>query len=106
VEAGAEGEAAADADGSAEVEGGVDLEEDEDAEGAAGAATDGGRGPSGTGTASAGASGELIEGPPEPEFDPALEPEVYWEGDADPHNPGYVPGYGSYRGLGMNPNAP
>lgn len=45
-------------------------------------------------------------GPPEPTYAPALEPEVYWEGDSDPHNPGYVPGYGGYRGLGMSPNLP
>lgn len=71
------------------------------------AATDGGRGPSGANPgAAAGPQGELIKGPPEPEFDPALEPEVYWEGDADDHNPGYVPGYGGYRGLGLNPNIP
>ncbi len=46
------------------------------------------------------------EGPPEPEWDPKLEPEVYWEGDSDDHNPGYVPGYGTYQTNGMNPNQP
>jgi hypothetical protein len=80
----------------------VDLQEEGEAEGG----KDGGRGPSGTGAAGARPQGELIQGPPEPEFDPALEPEVYWEGDSDPHNPGYVPGYGGFRGLSMNPNAP
>ncbi len=73
----------------------------------ASSAGDGGRGPSGANpNQSSGPQGALIEGPPEPEFDPALEPEVYWEGDADAHNPGYVPGYGGYRGLSMSPNAP
>jgi hypothetical protein len=48
----------------------------------------------------------LEDGPPLPDYDPALEPEVYWEGDEDPHNPGYVPGYGSYQNPGMNPNLP
>ena len=38
-------------------------------------------------------TGPLNEvGPPEPEYKAELEPEVYWEGDADPHNPGDVPG--------------
>ncbi len=45
-------------------------------------------------------------GPPEPEFKPELEPEVFWEGDSDAHNPGYVPGYGGYRALSMNPVLP
>ncbi len=92
---GSEGEAAG-TDAKKKVDiGEVDLGED-----------DGGRGPSGGGAKAAGPQGELMALPPEPEFDPALEPEVYWEGDADPHNAGYVPGFGSYRGLGMNPNAP
>src|SRR5690606_12600126 len=80
----------------------IDLREGDDADDG----PDGGRGPSGKGAAGAGPQGELIPGLPEPEFDPALEPEVYWEGDSDPHNPGYVPGYGGFRGLSMNPNAP
>lgn len=52
-------------------------------------------------------TGPLNEsGPPEPEYRPELEPEVYWEGDSDKHNPGYVPGYAGYRPLGMNPALP
>lgn len=45
-------------------------------------------------------------GGPEYEEDPKLDPRVYYEGDSDDHNPGYVPGYGSYRGLGLSPRSP
>lgn len=43
---------------------------------------------------------------PELASDPELEPEVYYEGDSDDHNPGYVPGYGSFRQLGLSPWTP
>ncbi len=53
------------------------------------------------------ASAPLPQGDePEYEEDPKLDPEVYYEGDSDDHNPGYVPGYGGYRSIGLSPWSP
>lgn len=43
---------------------------------------------------------------PELVAEPELDPEVTWEGDSDDHNPGYVPGSGGYRQLGLSPWTP